>query len=276
MSAWIETLGVILISILGTGFGVFFSGLRRPCWVWGYIIPVFLVSILLVTKFMTSLAFLPLFYLISAGRLKFVILSFAVTMGLTTPLSRLSHRYERIAVCVMMLGIVFWFCIMPFLVPAFIKDDLLALDTNFDSEGVAYQSTSYTCAPAAAATALRQLGFPADEGELAILAHTSPVAGTLPYTLEQALRERYGKEGLRSRYRHFRSVSQLEDSGLILAVIKDTLLTDHCVAVLDVSDNIVTIADPVIGKRRISRKRFEKIWRHTGIVLKREIAAKKS
>jgi len=274
MSAWLETIGVILICLLGVALGKVFSGLRRPGWVWGYVIPLVLVSILLITKFAVSLAFVPPLSWIFAGRLKFVVLSVAVTMGLTTPLSRLNHRYERFTVGVIMFVIVFWFCIMPFLSPVFIKGNLQRLNTTFDTEGIAYQSTGYTCAPAAAVTALRKLGLQAREGELALLAHTSPVAGTLPFTLQKALQQRYAGQGLKSRYRYFNSVSQLEDAGLTLAVIKDTLLTDHCVAVLDVSDNIVTIADPVLGKRSISRKRFGKIWRYTGIVLKRETSKK--
>jgi len=274
MSAWLETIGVIFICVLGIVLGKAFSGLRRPSWICGYIIPILLVSVLLLTRFAVSIIFIPPLSWILAGRLKFVVLSLAVTMGLTTPLSRLTHRYERFTVKVVMVLIVFWFCVMPFLVPVFIKDDLRSLNTNFDTEGIAYQSTGYTCAPAAAVTALRKLGLPAQEGELAILAHTSPLAGTLPFTLQKALQQRYADAGLKSRYRYFESVSQLEEAGLTLAVIKDTLLTDHCVTVLDVSDNTVTIADPVLGKKCISRKRFEKIWRYTGIVLKRETSEK--
>ena len=49
------------------------------------------------------------------------------------------------------------------------------------------QSNGYNCGPAAAVTALRRLGLPAEEGELAILAHTSSAAGTSCDTLCTAI-----------------------------------------------------------------------------------------
>ena len=117
---------------------------------------------------------------------------------------------------------------------------------------------------------MKKLGLSATEGELAILAHTSPVAGTLPMCLEAALLQRYAGQGLECEYRSFKSINELSD-GITLAVVKDAFLSDHCVAVLDVSENTVTIADPVTGKMLMSREQFKKIWRHTGILLKRKI-----
>jgi predicted double-glycine peptidase len=51
---------------------------------------------------------------------------------------------------------------LPFLVPALIKERLSNLTTRLDSNGICYQSTDYTCGPAAAVTALRRLGLQAD------------------------------------------------------------------------------------------------------------------
>jgi len=33
---------------------------------------------------------------------------------------------------------------------------------------------------------------------------------------------------------------------------------------------MITIADPVLGKKSLSHKQFEEIWRFSGIVLKRD------
>ena len=44
--------------------------------------------------------------------------------------------------------------------------------------------------------ALRKLGFRAEEGEIAILAHTSTAIGTPPDVLCAALRTKYGASGL--------------------------------------------------------------------------------
>ncbi|RJP74889.1 MAG: hypothetical protein C4532_01400 [Candidatus Abyssobacteria bacterium SURF_17] len=44
----------------------------------------------------------------------------------------------------------------------------------------------------------------------------------------------------------------------------------HYVSVLEVSDEKVTLGDPLDGKRELSYGDFAKIWRGSGIVLKRE------
>jgi ABC-type bacteriocin/lantibiotic exporter with double-glycine peptidase domain len=169
-----------------------------------------------------------------------------------------------------MMIVVAWFSVMPFLVPALIRDHLSNLKTKLDLNGVCFQTTDYTCAPAAAVTVLRRLGLPAQEGEIAILSHTSPVAGTLPACLQAALQNRYGSEGLICRYRYFDSIDQLRQAGPTLAVVKDAFLSDHCVAVLGVLDKMVLIADPAAGRQFVSCEEFEKIWRFTGIVLRRD------
>jgi hypothetical protein len=107
------------------------------------------------------------------------------------------------------------------------------------------------------------------EGELAILAHTSPVAGTLPSCLSDALKSKYGSMGLKCLYRHFDSIEELKNSGVTLAVVKSAFMVDHCVVILDVSNNKVTVADPVLGEISMPKELFEKIWQFSGIVLSR-------
>jgi hypothetical protein len=55
-----------------------------------------------------------------------------------------------------------------------------------DGDGVCRQSSHYTCGPASAVTVLRKLGLPAEEGEIAILSHTSALTGTEPDVLAKA------------------------------------------------------------------------------------------
>jgi predicted double-glycine peptidase len=169
-----------------------------------------------------------------------------------------------------MVVVVGWFSVTPFLVPALIKDNLSNLTTTVNSNGICFQSTDYTCGPAAAVTALRQLGLSANEGEIAVLSYSSPVSGTLPTCLSTALQRRYGTEGLKCKYRYFDSINQLKDAGITLAVVKDGLINNHCVTILGVTDYIITIADPVVGRRLMSYEQFEKVWRFSGIVLKRD------
>ncbi len=273
MSPWLGISGVISVVLLGVCLGRFFSRLQKTHWLLGCCIPFVLLVMLVATRFNNSLHFVPPFSWVAVGRMRFITLSFAVSMGLTVPLSRLPYKWERLAVCLLMAGFVVWFGILPLLGPTLVRDRLSQLTTKFDPAGICRQTTEYTCGPAAAVTALGRLGLAAEEGELAVLSYSSPITGTLPECLYSALKNRYSAEGLRCKYRHFDSVDQLRNVGVILAVVREAFLKDHCLAVLDVSDDAVTVADPATGKRLIPYSRFEKIWRFSGIVLERRTLA---
>ncbi|MHC4530079.1 MAG: cysteine peptidase family C39 domain-containing protein [Planctomycetota bacterium] len=270
MNPWLETIGIILIAGLGVVTAKLCSRSQKPYWIIAYIFSMAIILMLAITRYAHSLAFVNPFPWITAGRTKFVLFSLAATIGLTAPMSRLPHKFEKIIVTILMVIVVTWFSIMPFLTPALIKKHLASLDTLVNADGICFQTTDYTCAPAAAVTALKKLGFSAHEGQIAITAHTNPVAGTLPECLNDALKKLYGPKGLHCDYRYFDSIEQLKNAGLTLAAVKAKFLSDHCVAVLDVSDNTVTIADPVWGKTLLSHDQFRKIWRFSGIVLNRD------
>jgi hypothetical protein len=270
ISPWLETIGVIFVALLGILLGRLSSSFRKPYWAWSYLVPIILITMLVLTRFNNTLFFTPPFSWVTAGRTRFIVLAFAVTTGLTAPISRLPRRCEKLIVGILMAGVVVWFSVMPFLVPALIKDELSNLTTNVNSNGICFQSTNYTCGPAAAVTALGKLGLSANEGELAVLSYTSPIVGTLPTCLSSALKRRYGTEGLKCQYRYFDSITQLKNAGITLAVVRDGFMNSHCVTVLGVSDYVITIADPVMGRRLMSYEQFEKVWRFSGIVLKRD------
>ncbi len=270
LNPWLETAGVVLVALLGVFLGRVFSGFRKSYWLLGYFLPLSLIAIMVLVRCNNVLRFVQPFSWIVNGRIKFVILSLAVTMGLTVPLSRLPRKIEKILVCVLMIGVVIWYSVLPFLVPALIKDRLSNIKTRLGYNGVCFQSTDYTCGPAAAVTALGKLGLSAEEGEIAVLSHTSPVAGTLPACLSSALQNRYGPAGLKCKYRRFDSIEQLRNAGLTLAMVRDSFLLDHCLAVLEVSDNTITVADPMAGMMLIPHEQFRKIWRFSGIVLERD------
>jgi len=268
MNPWFETIAVILVALLGVFLGRMFSGLRKHFWLFGYVLPLLLIATLAAARFSDALAFIAPVCWVAAGRVRFVILSFAVPMGLITPLSRLPRKFEKVAVCILTVLVVSWFGVLPFLFPALIRDRLSNLTTQLDSHGICYQTTDYTCGPAAAVTALNRLGLQANEGELAVLAHSSPVAGTTPDCLAKAINYRYAAEGLNCQYRRFDSLDQISVPQLTLALVKDTILSNHCVAILGISEKKVIFADPVRGRMQMSREQFEKIWRFSGIVLK--------
>jgi len=159
--------------------------------------------------------------------------------------------------------------VWPFLAPAFNHRQLEHLQTRVDANGVCRQTTDYTCGPASAVTALRKLGLPAEEGEIAILSGTTSSTGTPPDFLAAALQKRYGRDGLIVEYRAFKDVSELRQAGLTLAVIKFSFLVDHYVTVLQVTDSQVIVGDPLGGVDFLSYDEFRGKWRFTGVVLKR-------
>ncbi len=271
MQAYLETIGVLAVAVLGLMAGKTFSGLKRPYWLGGYCLSLALTTLLILPRFYYPAHFMPLLNTLLAGRIRFIILGFAVTIGLVAPIDRLPYRLEQILVCVLMSVVIGWFTVMPFLAPALLQPSLASLKTRINSQGICFQSTDYTCGPAAAVTALNQFGINADEGRLAILSHSSPVIGTLPQCLADALTQRYADKGLDCSFQLFDSIDQLRDADVTLVVVKDHFLADHCIAVLDVGDDNVVVADPVLGRCVISREKFAHKWRFSGIAIKRHL-----
>ena len=271
MVCWFETIGIVAISVLGIVLGRFFSKAKKSSWLYAYLFSLLLILIFVATRYSNSPYLISPFLWLTAGRIKFVVLSLAITVGFSALEPRMPHKFEKPVVFVMMILFVSCFCIVPFLAPAIFKKDLSDIKTTFAADGVCLQSKRYTCGPAAAVTALGKLGLKADEGKIAVLSRTSPITGTLPNCLSTALENLYSAKGLKCTYRYFDSLEQLKNAGITLAVLKDTFISDHCVAVLEVSENLVRIADPEFGMQLIPHKQFEQMWRNSGIVLTREL-----
>lgn len=266
---WLESAAVALLAASGALLGYWFSRLRKPYWTFGYFIPLALIVVYGIASKQPALSLEPPISWMMMGRNKFAVIGFIATMVLTTPLSRLPGKRARVYVAMLMVVIVSGMSVWPFLAPAFNRTHLSQLKTRMDADGICLQSNDYNCGPAAAVTALRKLGFPAEEGEIAILAYTSTATGTPPDILARALRERYARDGLQSEFRVFKSVDQLTDAGLTLAVIKHSFMLDHYVTVLELTDDQVVVGDPLKGKVPMAREEFEKRWRFVGVVLRR-------
>jgi hypothetical protein len=144
-----------------------------------------------------------------------------------------------------------------------------ALRNRCDVDGICWQRTSYTCGPAAAVTALHRLGLPATEGELAILARTSPLSGTDEDLLAAALARRYRAAGLRVERRPLRTLADLAGAEAALVVIPVGPWTDHFVAVLEVTPGWVVIGNPSAGRRTMPPAELLARCRPTAILLYR-------
>jgi hypothetical protein len=272
MNLWLEILFAVLSGFAGFGLGHLFSCLSKGWWLLGYFIPLALILFYgLGIHFPALLSSAPTVSWLLMGRKKFLILGFVAAMVLATPLSRLPQRRDRIVIILLIVAVVFGASVWPFLAPMFNRQELAQLHTRVNFEGVCLQNTGYTCGPAAAVTVLRKLGLPAEEGELSVLSQTSSATGTPPDLLAEALRQKYGKDGLTVEYRFFKNFEELRQAGLTLAVVKYSFMVDHYVAVLKANDIAVTVGDPLNGIQIISRAEFLNQWRFCGIVLQRKI-----
>jgi predicted double-glycine peptidase len=269
MNPWIETSGVALLAIAGVVLGWSSSRLPAPYWSLGYVVPALLIGLVGLARLVPTLEFVPPFSWLTAGRAEFALSGIATTLLFTTPLSRVPTRRTRSYVIGFMIFFVGYAAITPFAIPALIHDYLAGLKTTMTVDGVCLQSNGYNCGPAAAVTALRRLGFHAEEGQIAVLAHTSSVGGTQPDSLCLALRKCYAAEGLECEYRHFNSLAELNGAGLVIAVVKYGLLVDHYVTVLALNEKEVIVGDPLQGRVICTPAEFKDRWRFSGIVVKR-------
>jgi hypothetical protein len=270
MSPWLETIGVVLLAVLGAWLGKFCSRLPKPWWLLGYFIPLLIIVLAGLPRIERSLEFTPPISWLVSGRTLFAVAGMVTAMVLVTPLSRLPRPRDRRMVTFFILLFVGYASAWPFFAPVLNRRNQESIVTQMDRDGICQQSTDYNCGPAAAVTALRRLGFPAEEGEIAILAHTSTAIGTPPDVLCRALQKHYGPSGLKCEYRQFKSVAELKNGGITLVVINFSLFLDHYLTVLKVTDDLVIVGDPSRGLRAYTHEQFAKKWRFIGVVLKRE------
>ncbi len=270
MNLLLGALMATLAAGAGALLGHWFSRRPKPYWMLGYFIPLALVLMYRFALVYPALAFNPPASWMLIGLRKYAVLGFVTTMVLTTPLSRMPRRRDRIFVGLFMVVFVFVKSLWPFFAPLADRQQLAHLQTRMDEDGVCLQTTGYTCGPASAVTGLRKLGLLAEESKISILSYTSSKTGTEPDILAGALQTEYHKDGLSAEYRVFKDISELRQAGLTLAVIKFGFLVDHFVTVLEVTDKEVIVGDPLNGLDRMTHEDFLKKWRFSGIVLTRQ------
>lgn len=273
MNVWLETIGVFAVAAAGMLLGHMASRSGPFSRTAALAITFLLVGLVLAGRVPELVYRWPELYPLASGRVRFVLLIFAVTLGLSSPLAHLTRPSVRMITCVIMALYIAALTILPFIGPAAVQDQLASLQTTFDADGVCRQTQAFTCGPAAAVTGLRQLGFTADEGQLAVASRTSPVIGTSAWTLYQAIRQQYTPQGLICTFGVFESIDQIPRDAVLLAVMHDSAYSDHCVAVIDITDRSVVIADPAEGLLRITHAAFLRSWRNAGVVLRRPINA---
>ena len=235
MLPWLETIGIFILADIGVLIGLLTTRLKKPLWLLGYIVPLFLIIIIALPRHIYWLVFYPPFSWLNAGRREYVIFAFAIPMIFSTLIPRMPKLIQKVALTLFVTVVSVIFFVIPFISPILIRHDLENIKTEFSYDGMCIQSTDYTCGPASAVIALYQLGIEASEGELAILAYTTPQTGTSDDLLAKAIEKKYGPEGIICTYRHFKSVAELKANCPAIVVTKYSFLVDHYVTVIKVS-----------------------------------------
>ncbi|MFB2623054.1 MULTISPECIES: cysteine peptidase family C39 domain-containing protein [Methanothermobacter] len=135
------------------------------------------------------------------------------------------------------------------------------MKSSLGDEVIVRQSSGYSCGPAALATVLRNLGVHCSEAELAALAGTDE-SGTTMYGLILAATSK----GLRARGVRM-EISDLRRNHIAFVRYGDTA---HYTVVLAVDDRNITLADPAMGRIRIRREIFSKIFTGNVLVVERD------
>lgn len=271
MELWMETIGVYGVACLGICLGTIASRSGTFSRAAALTISFVLIGIALAGRFPECVYRWPALYPLATGRVRFVLLVFAITLGLSTPLAQLTRPSVRLITCGIMALYISALTILPFLGPAAVQNQLALLSTQFDADGVCLQTQPFTCGAAAAVTGLRQLGLAADEGTLAVAARTSPIIGASPWTLYLAIRRDYEPQGLLCSFGIFDTLDGVPKDAILLAVMRSSAFSDHCVAVLEITDKDIVVADPAEGLMRIPTAQFLCSWRNCGIVLRRPV-----
>jgi predicted double-glycine peptidase len=203
-----------------------------------------------------------------AGHSEYLIFALFAPVFFLALLPRLRVNQRR-SVCLFLGFSLLYYSLLPLVLPLVLRTTHANLETKFDKFGICRQTTSYTCGPASAVTALSWINVSASEAELAVAAHANPVSGTQPDFLCSALNDRLPGEW-QARYTTYQTVGDLATQLPALAIIRQTFMADHYVAVLEAIDGTLVIGDPGSGLTLMDYADFAKIWRRQAIVLEQE------
>jgi peptidase C39-like protein len=129
-------------------------------------------------------------------------------------------------------------------------------------DGVCLQSSDYTCGAAAAATLLATYGVSADEAEMAERCWTNSMTGTDEFCVARGLRQKLEGTG-----REVQLISSDWEALVArgqrpaMATIRYSTFVDHWVVIFGTEGDSVLVGDPLVGRRRIGKKKFLELWR---------------
>ena len=174
MDPGLETAGAVVLGVAGICFARWLSLSPKRHWLGAWLVSLGVVLLYGAPRYIRGLEFVPPFSWVAANRVQFVLFPLIIPALLLTPAAKLRGTRVRALLAVLAGLALLKFSVFPALFPALNHNLLLHLKTKIDRDGVCLQGTGYTCGPAAAVTALRQLGLPAEEGEIAVWAEPPP------------------------------------------------------------------------------------------------------
>ncbi len=122
--------------------------------------------------------------------------------------------------------------------------------------GIVLQSSGSSCAAASAANILKEFNIHKTEQEMAELFGTTLTTGTSDAQIVYGMK----KIGFKCRKVYIEDVDTEKlhtPAMLFIDYLEDE---DHAIAILEHYKDGVEIIDPLIGKRKITREKFKKIW----------------
>lgn len=263
---------IIVLLVAGAGLarlGIYCSKKKPFIWLPLFVLPFGIIIAVVILNRMPDLSYrLPLFWF-GEGRNEFIIMALCVPFIFGILIPQLRQKRQKLFVSVFTgLGTIY-FLIPPFLEPALLYYQFQNHE-NWIEDDVCMQQTGFTCGPAAAVTALKQIGINGNEGDIAIASYTTHIWGTPAVSLASGIEALFGPAGIQCHVQRFDSIEELKDKCPVIAIIKYRSMVDHYVTVMEVSDETVTVGDPLKGKETLTYNEFLEKWRMIGIVVKQE------
>jgi hypothetical protein len=266
----LRALGATLGAVALAWVGYRIAKLPGRWWFFGWSVPLLTLYAAALGLNSRWFSFVPPISWLTGGWSRWLVTGWCASMTLGTLITRLPRPSTRRALWWLCGIIILRTTTLPFLSPLLSNAELETMTTHVDGRGVCQQSTSYNCGPASSVTALRKLGFAAEEGQLGLLCGTTAINGTPDDLLAEGLRKQYGPQGLVVERRYVASADELRAWPTALAVIKYGIFVDHYVTVLGFKGDQIILGDPLTGEEVMPMADFLKTWHHVAILLKRE------
>ncbi len=266
MSLWIENILVIGIAFVGLLTGAGISRLGKNAGLAACAASILFILFLAAARLYPEQLPNSIFWAFVSSRIKFVLLSWFVPVGLAAAMPYLPRKSERWLTTVLIALFIYSFSVFPFLGAAVAAEELKYNLPRFDRNGVCCQSMPFTCGPAAAATALHHFGVDIGEGQLTQLSRCGMMLGTGEWELFNAVRTAANGR-LECEFVRCEDLPTLAVNQVLLVTLRQGVLYNHCAAILETDGQTVLLADPAEGLFRIPLYHVRQCWTKTGILL---------